>query len=425
MNIKNITLKDLFCHSFVLTLSEHRLQVFRQRFARYFGECSNLIRPFQGYKMSGLIARTNIMIGHTAIVRMAKAMDWPFVCIFEDDAFPCRDAEARMSKLMEDTSTLPPDTRILWTGWCQIKGRLEPVEGSQDLCRLQGRCAGAQAWIIFKDGYDIFLNEHDCAGVHIDLNCSTCPGLYLVRDSLFCQADMERSGHGHLGYSGGGIWSSESPPAGFDRDEACDKSFIDKFSIYADGLKSILNIFGDFMPKSDKCLIIGSNPSIMTVNKQQFVDNFDGEVIRVNNMPDPRFMSNYGSRMDRMITSRWYQTNIRMANIDGNIKYVMGTDDIQRCSDIYNIGRPRLSDGGVAIMLALSVYRQVYILGFGDAGAIEVGTYRSIHNNRKDNMDSSSWLHDINAEHRFFHMLASTDINGTRRIVEVEKLGGD
>ena len=48
---------------------------------------------------------------------MAKFLDWPFVCIFEDDAYPCKDCRQWLEDSLKD---LPDDIECLVLGHCYI-----------------------------------------------------------------------------------------------------------------------------------------------------------------------------------------------------------------------------------------------------------------------------------------------------------------
>lgn len=97
----NIDIEMLFEQSFVINVDEDRLIAFKERFI-----AENLVplpKIFPGfsyrngvYRSAGIIKSSNaanVRLSNLAIVKMADAMNWPFVCIFEDDALPCIDAK--------------------------------------------------------------------------------------------------------------------------------------------------------------------------------------------------------------------------------------------------------------------------------------------------------------------------------------------
>ena len=72
------------------------------------------------YKSAGIVKTSNaanVRLSNLAVVKMAEALDWPFVCIFEDDALPCIGARTKLEDSLKD---LPADIDMLKIGWlCQ------------------------------------------------------------------------------------------------------------------------------------------------------------------------------------------------------------------------------------------------------------------------------------------------------------------
>ena len=95
----DISLDSLFEHGFVISVSNERLSAFKRRFLE---ECLPIPRVFTGfqykngvYRSAGIVKTcdaSNIRLSNLAIAKTAEALDWPFVCIFEDDVRPCIDA---------------------------------------------------------------------------------------------------------------------------------------------------------------------------------------------------------------------------------------------------------------------------------------------------------------------------------------------
>jgi len=51
------------------------------------------------YRSAGIVKTrdtSNVRLSNLAIAKAAEALDWPFVCIFEDDARPCIDAGQKL-----------------------------------------------------------------------------------------------------------------------------------------------------------------------------------------------------------------------------------------------------------------------------------------------------------------------------------------
>jgi hypothetical protein len=47
---------------------------------------------------------------------MAKTLHMPYVCIFEDDAYPCINALNRMQSIND----IPKECKLLLLGWCSV-----------------------------------------------------------------------------------------------------------------------------------------------------------------------------------------------------------------------------------------------------------------------------------------------------------------
>jgi len=89
-------------------------------------------------------------MSHAAVIKTAKALDLPFVCIFEDDAFPAIDV---VSKLKTNLMNIPSYTKILLIGWLDEFSRVRRENGFFGV----GNAYGSHAYIVFKSGYDEYL----------------------------------------------------------------------------------------------------------------------------------------------------------------------------------------------------------------------------------------------------------------------------
>ena len=91
-----IDIQDLFKHSYVLSCDNDRLRLFYYNFSRY-----SLPKPewFHAIVDKNLGGRKCNSLSMAAMIQKAKDNDWPFVLIFEDDAYPCRDVYKRLSSL--------------------------------------------------------------------------------------------------------------------------------------------------------------------------------------------------------------------------------------------------------------------------------------------------------------------------------------
>ena len=105
-------------NGFVISCSKMQEQEFRKRFAREFGE-ENLPRTYNGRVLKCALGNASLAIkstySHFELVKMAKALDLPFITIYEDDAHPMFGAMEKMDKWFQDTE-IPDDADILMLG---------------------------------------------------------------------------------------------------------------------------------------------------------------------------------------------------------------------------------------------------------------------------------------------------------------------
>lgn len=217
-----ITLDEFFRNSFVLSIADHALDRFYAIFKNAFpSQAGNMPRPVRGFKNKGLRPSYNCKLGHSMMVRMAKALDLPFVALFEDDAYPCIDAESKLKEVLEN---VPDCANVLVLGWiCRSHGFVhDAARGSNDLVRFypRGILYGTQSWIVFKKYYDDFIRI-----------CETYPDLAIDdfvrqfkevcvvnRSPLFIQYNEHSSMHHMPGYThnrNSNIATDMHPPAGF------------------------------------------------------------------------------------------------------------------------------------------------------------------------------------------------------------------
>ena len=196
----DIDLKGMLQHSFVITINDEQLAVFNQRFIKA-GLDSPLPRPFRGaqfkngvYRQSGFIKTKHIInctISHYMIVSLAKALDWPYVCIFEEDALPSFDAKDLLQKTL---SVVPSSCLCLRLGYRIVE---DSLVGYSSNFISNAKAWGAHAQIVFKIYYDDMLKkfeEHpiaDGTALNIDKD------ILLSRKCIFAQKNTfpDRSMH--------------------------------------------------------------------------------------------------------------------------------------------------------------------------------------------------------------------------------------
>lgn len=151
-----MTLDELFRHSLVINLdtAEDRLALMRRAFSlaglpmpRRIGairlrrlQYNDWWRrpPGSRYHMA------NCSASHVMCVQVAKALGWPFVFVFEDDAWPCRGA----ARELEAAADRLEPTGCWFPGWASRDDLAGPG---------RDRFVGAHAYVVFADAYDTLL----------------------------------------------------------------------------------------------------------------------------------------------------------------------------------------------------------------------------------------------------------------------------
>jgi len=157
-----ISVAELMSHSFVLSVDERRLR----RFNRVFGQFGLLPLPeaYIGRKVdrSGVEYAVNkhfvaAHMSHFEICRLARKRDWPFVCVFEEDAYPCRDVVHRLSDHLID---IPDDAYIYKLGYVRFSEEMMglPCSGPIECVAERKYCdhyfGGSHAYIVFRRFYE-------------------------------------------------------------------------------------------------------------------------------------------------------------------------------------------------------------------------------------------------------------------------------
>ena len=73
-----------------------------------------------GSQLKNMSGPYNCKHSHMRAVKLAKSRNWPFVMLFEDDAYPCDDV---MHKLEELLYAVPYDAQLIVLGWSNEYGQ--------------------------------------------------------------------------------------------------------------------------------------------------------------------------------------------------------------------------------------------------------------------------------------------------------------
>lgn len=200
--MNNITVHDLLQHSFVITIDNKRYTKFCQRFTNC--KLNNpLPTKYIGFTVQNVFKDSNKMnngflncsFSHAAIVKFAQAMQYEYVCIFEDDAVP---NVSTYDKLQNILKNIPDNTDILKFGWNRESDNKLPTIHFNHLfdCRST---YGAHAYVVFKQYFSKYnetfslypYSDHEVFNDNTHLILTT-------KDQLFLQINDfdDKSVHG-------------------------------------------------------------------------------------------------------------------------------------------------------------------------------------------------------------------------------------
>jgi len=206
-----ITIDELFKHSYVLSCNKARLNLLYKNFERYKLPKPELFPAIVNKELGG---KKCTSLSMAAIVKKAKADNWPFVLIFEDDAYPCRDVYNRLSII-----DYPDNADIVLLGYhytsINTKKSLWTQVNSKDMCY------GSHAYIVMRSAFDKVI------GIYTDDPYKSPDGIWAVEKHmcnthildkpLFIQYNRPNttSNFNHSGYIYFG--NNPNPPDGFER----------------------------------------------------------------------------------------------------------------------------------------------------------------------------------------------------------------
>ena len=148
----NITVKDLLKHSLVITIDDKKYEWFKKVFK--FHGISPMPKKFQGTTLWYNSGRYNCYLSHRNAILTAKKRKWPYVCVFEDDAYPVNHVMNLMDRYLME---LPEDCQVLSFG----NIFLWDVHGEYGNFWRSYRSYGAHAYVVFQSAYDKFIEMLD------------------------------------------------------------------------------------------------------------------------------------------------------------------------------------------------------------------------------------------------------------------------
>lgn len=161
-----ITVDELIASSFVISIDENRYRTFTDAFTG--AGFRNTPKWIEGFRIN---SKPNVryrlpelhspIMGnsftHASIVKYGKTFGMDFVCIFEDDAFPCRNI---IGKLESYLTGIPDNCGILKLGLDSVYGVEKPVvSDGKYICGL--KTWGCHAYIVFRRYYDEYFKRFE------------------------------------------------------------------------------------------------------------------------------------------------------------------------------------------------------------------------------------------------------------------------
>lgn len=192
---KHINVTEFFNNAFVISFNTNNTNLMKQLF-----DIHHLSMPkiFPASHNSDLTGPYNCLLSHVSIVRMAKALDLPFVVIFEDDAYPCDNVYIKLEEVLK---YIPTYVNILLLGWASEARPYGLQKFDQIYNKITRIIGGSHAYVIFKSGYDEYLNKYqENSQQTADGIFSTIKDSYIINSPLFIQFSQNISMNKHCGY---------------------------------------------------------------------------------------------------------------------------------------------------------------------------------------------------------------------------------
>ena len=193
----NIALKDLLKHSFVITIDEKKHGWFKKVFK--FHGISPMPKRFQGTTLWYNSGKYNCYLSHRNAILTAKKRKWPYVCVFEDDAYPVNGVVEEMQKCLDE---LPEDCQVLSFGTIF----LWDIQGEDGNFWKSYRSYGSQACVVFQSAYDKFVemldlgHEGDSAFYSRSDDILPKDGFFMPKKNLFIQYSDTDGVNNNSGY---------------------------------------------------------------------------------------------------------------------------------------------------------------------------------------------------------------------------------
>lgn len=202
-----ITINEAMQHSLVISINKERYMSMCKLFKQYgINQAPSILYGSTFKDKSGPY---NCKHSHMRAVQYAKKHNWPFIMIFEDDAYPCDDV---VSLLDQYLYAIPKDAQLVLLGWSHSYSQRFNLPFNRI---TETAISGSHAYILFKEAYDRFIEYHQkfpnrSADNTVFYEISPS---YIISKPLFIQYTKSKSMNGHVGFAYYG--NHKEPPNGF------------------------------------------------------------------------------------------------------------------------------------------------------------------------------------------------------------------
>lgn len=194
----NLTTQDLLKHSLVINIDDERLKWFKKVFK--FHGLTPMPRKFQGTTLWYNSPQYNCYLSHRNAILTAKKRKWPYVCVFEDDAYPCVNVVEEIDKYLR---LLPDDCQVLSLGNIMMWA----ANADDPNFYRSYQIYGAHAYVVFQSAYDKYIQMLDKApegdGAFYSRFDDILPkdSFYMPKKNLFLQYNNAKSMNNFGGFT--------------------------------------------------------------------------------------------------------------------------------------------------------------------------------------------------------------------------------
>ena len=184
-------------HSLVITIDDKKYEWFKKVFK--FHGISPMPKRFQGTTLWYNSGKYNCYLSHRNAILTAKKRKWPYVLIFEDDAYPINGVVDEMQKCLNE---LPDECQVLSFG----NIFLWDIQGEQGNFWKSYKSYGSQAYVVFQSAYDKYIemldegHEGDTAFYSRLDNILPKDGFFMPKKNLFIQYSDSDGVNNNSGY---------------------------------------------------------------------------------------------------------------------------------------------------------------------------------------------------------------------------------